>query len=77
MTTRSDMREWARVNSPKLYELLVDTITDQTKKEGTIITRPEYADALDLIAEDPNNFYTSDISDDIVKSVSTSDVTAL
>ena len=55
----------------KLYKLLVDEESGQPKKAGFIIRRADYADALDLIAEDPQSFYSrSDISRDIADSVS-------
>lgn len=69
MNTREGLKPWLKNNSPKLYKLLVDK-NDKIKAEGTIITRPDYADALDLIAADPLNFYQSEIADDIIKAVS-------
>ena len=48
----------------------MDETRGTPKKAGTVIRRPDYARALDLIAQDPQNFYTgSDISDDISAAV--------
>ncbi|KAF6030181.1 GGT1 [Bugula neritina] len=52
-----------------LINLVVDDKTGRGKEEGTMITRPDYAQALDLIAKDPDNFYLSDIGQDIIDSV--------
>ena len=69
MHTRPGLQEFVKSNSPKLHKLLFDE-DDNLKPEGTIITRPDYADALDLVASDPENFYSSDIADDVVAAVS-------
>ena len=61
----------AKQGNGKLYKLLMSTKDKVPLKPGTTIHRADYADALDLIAEDPQNFYSgSDISRDIADSVS-------
>lgn len=51
--------------------MLVDNNTGQAKPVGTVLKNPGYADALDIIAVDPNAFYNnSSISKDVVDSVS-------
>ena len=66
---RVGLKNYMRDNSKKLYDLLVDE-NGQTKPVGTRLTRRKYAEALDLIAEDPQQFYKSSIPHDIVLSVS-------
>lgn len=70
MKTRPGLKEWVTANSPKLHKLIFDN-DGNIIPEGTVITRPDYADALDIIANDPADFYTSDIVDDMIEAVST------
>lgn len=46
-------------SSNSIYKLLLGD-NGRPKKAGSFIKRPDYADVLDLIAEDPEAFYTRD-----------------
>jgi len=66
---RGGILQAAKSGNGKLYALLYDTSTDQPKPAGTLIIRKDYAEALEMIAADPFNFYSGAIADDIIQTV--------
>ncbi|XP_067938316.1 glutathione hydrolase 1 proenzyme-like isoform X2 [Watersipora subatra] len=66
---REGLKSYLNTSDQTLYSMLVNPATGLSREVGTILKRADYADALEMIAQDPKLFYDSSISEDIMNSL--------